>query len=50
MQDAMSFADAKSIASTIARSALVKTALFGMDAIGGGYYVRRSVFFFGTNS
>jgi glutamate N-acetyltransferase / amino-acid N-acetyltransferase len=28
----MSFEDAKQIASTIARSALVKTALFGMDA------------------
>jgi len=31
-QDAMRFEDAKQIASTIARSALVKTALFGMDA------------------
>src|SRR5579859_1891838 len=32
VKDATSFADAKQIASTIARSALVKTALFGMDA------------------
>lgn len=32
VQDAVSFAEAKQIASTIARSALVKTALFGMDA------------------
>src|SRR5579859_3940498 len=32
VKDASSFADAKQIASTIARSALVKTALFGMDA------------------